>query len=246
MVARNYSSQAVQTTLSGGITSGATSANVASVTGFPIAYPYTLVLDKGTSNEEIVEVTNASGTTLTLTRAVDGSTGLSHSNGATVVHAVTARDLREPQVHLNALANVHGMNYRASVRRAATATIPTGVATDVTLDTVDFQNGATWWTSGTSITVPNTGLYLMGVSATFQSGGTNAGVRKVQISNAGGVPQVEGNCTGTGGSSFDWFTPTGTGLVQATASDTFKITVTHTANVDLTLFQAVIYAIQLS
>lgn len=109
MPPRKYSSQAVETTLNGNISAGATSIVVASVTGFPSTFPYTLVIDKGTSSEELIEVTNAGGTTLTVTRAIDGSTALAHQNAAKVVHAVTARDLREPQDHIYTAGNTHGV-----------------------------------------------------------------------------------------------------------------------------------------
>ena len=68
-VNRYYSSTAVDTTLTGPITNVATSMVVASVSGWPTSYPYTVILDEGTATEEIVSVTAAAGTTLTVTRA---------------------------------------------------------------------------------------------------------------------------------------------------------------------------------
>lgn len=44
-VNRYYSSTAVQTTLTGGVSNSATTLPVASTTGFPASYPFTLVLD---------------------------------------------------------------------------------------------------------------------------------------------------------------------------------------------------------
>ena len=109
MTRRQYSSTAQRTTLATGVIAGATSMSVASVAGFPGTTPYTLIVDADTVNEEIVEVTSRSGTTLTVTRGVDGTTGVAHSAGATVQHGVSARDFDEPNAHVNASTGVHGV-----------------------------------------------------------------------------------------------------------------------------------------
>lgn len=74
-----------------------------------MSYPYTLVLDEGQASEELVTVTNAVGTNLTVIRGADGTTAASHSPGAEVKHVVSARDYREPQDHLAATSDVHGV-----------------------------------------------------------------------------------------------------------------------------------------
>jgi hypothetical protein len=108
-VNRYYSNTAVDTTLTADAPSGATTIQVAATTGFPLSYPYTLVLDKGEASQEAVEVTNASGLTLTVTRGVDGTSPHDHTSGATVSHDVTAQDYREPQEHIAADTGVHGV-----------------------------------------------------------------------------------------------------------------------------------------
>ena len=95
MAKRFYSSVAARTTLTSDVTNSATTMIVAAASGWPSSYPYTLIVDESTVNEEIVEVTARSGTTLTVTRGVDGSTGVAHSAGATVHHGVSARDFSE-------------------------------------------------------------------------------------------------------------------------------------------------------
>lgn len=109
MARRYYSSSAADTTLSGSITAGATSITVGSITGFPVSYPYTLILDPGTASEEVVSVTAGTGTNLTVTRGQDGTTALSHTGGAVVRHGVSARDFDEPNAHVNASTGVHGI-----------------------------------------------------------------------------------------------------------------------------------------
>jgi hypothetical protein len=112
----NYSNTAVETTLSSGITGGSTSITVGSVSGFPVSYPYTLVIDYGSATQEVVNVTSSGGgTTLNITRGQDGTSAQSHSSGAVVAHALVARDASEPQAHIAASTNVHGLSGGATV-----------------------------------------------------------------------------------------------------------------------------------
>lgn len=108
--ARFYSSTSGAMDLSASITSADTSIAVSSTTGLPGTTPFTLVLDPGTASEEIVDVVNVSGTTLTVVRGVDGSSAQAHSAGVkNVRHMATARDFREPQEHIGATSGVHGV-----------------------------------------------------------------------------------------------------------------------------------------
>jgi len=105
--ARYYSSIAVETALSGSIPAQAQGAAntafiVASVSGFPSSYPYTLIVDPDTSKEEVVTVTAGSGTTLSVTRGSDNTQGVAHSAGAVVRHGVSGREFRESETHIAA------------------------------------------------------------------------------------------------------------------------------------------------
>lgn len=106
---RYYSSTATRTQLTMAISSTATLIAVASTLGLPDSTPFTLVLDAGTASEEIVTVTSLSGLNLTVVRGEDGTSGASHAIGCEVRHAATARDFREPQEHIAATADVHGV-----------------------------------------------------------------------------------------------------------------------------------------
>lgn len=106
--AYNYSNTAIQTTLSGNISAGATSLAVAATTGFPTT-PYILAVDYGAATEELVLVTNVGGTTLTVTRGFSGTSAQSHSIGAIVRHVVNAQDLIDFRTHEAATAGVHGV-----------------------------------------------------------------------------------------------------------------------------------------
>lgn len=109
MVVRFYSSVAPETTLSAGITNSATSITVGSVTGFPSTTPYTLALDYEGAIEELVQVEAAAGTTLTVTRAIDGTSAAAHNAGARVRHVSSARDFADSRSHENTGNGVHGL-----------------------------------------------------------------------------------------------------------------------------------------
>lgn len=108
-VNRYYSSVAQDTTITGNITSGSGTMAVASTTGFPTSYPFTLAVDYDTASEELVSVTGAAGLTLTITRGVDGTSQQAHNVGAVVRHVISAQDVREPQQHIAASSGVHGV-----------------------------------------------------------------------------------------------------------------------------------------
>jgi hypothetical protein len=101
MARRYYSSTAVATTLSASANNSTTSITVTALSGFPVSTPWTAIIDADTASEEVVEVTNVSGTTLTVTRGVDGTSAVSHSAGAVFRHGVSGRDFDEANAHVN-------------------------------------------------------------------------------------------------------------------------------------------------
>ena len=143
---RYYSSVARRTTLTADINSSTTSITVAAATGFPATTPYTLILDQDTVNEEIVTVTSRSGTTLTVTRGVDGTTGVAHTAGASVEHGVSARDYADSRGHEAATEAVHGLGAGSAVVGTTdtqtltnkTLTAPTINTPTITSATVDL------------------------------------------------------------------------------------------------------------
>lgn len=113
--ARYYSSTAQPTVLTSGITSVQTTINVLATTGFPASVPYILALDYNTPSEEIVLVTAQAGTTLTVTRAYDGTSGTTHNSSAGVRHTWTAKDGNDSRFHEGSSQNVHGIGALSSV-----------------------------------------------------------------------------------------------------------------------------------
>jgi len=110
MTTRQYSSRSQQSTLTGTITSGATSMTVVSGTTLlggvtiPSGRTFTLVIDPDTALEEIVDATAVATNTFTITRAIDGSSAQEHSAGAVVRHMAIGRDFRDANLHAEASA----------------------------------------------------------------------------------------------------------------------------------------------
>jgi hypothetical protein len=171
-VNRYYSSVAIDTTLTGAVNSSATSITVASTSGFPVSYPYTLALDYDTSSEELVNVTAAAGTTLTITRGQDGTTGVAHDAGAAVKHVASARDFREPQEHIAASSAIHGVT-GSVVGTSDTQTLSNKTLTTPTIASfANATHGHTAAASGGTLTAgaiyygfnSNTGNYTLALT----------------------------------------------------------------------------------
>jgi hypothetical protein len=109
MPARNYTSTLDAKSLALSMNSSVTTMQLNNLTGIP-TYPFTMVIEPDTAAEEIVTVSAlSSGTTVTIVRGQDGTTGVSHDSGAEVRHMITARDLQEPQNHIYGSAGVHNV-----------------------------------------------------------------------------------------------------------------------------------------
>lgn len=102
---RNFSSNSVERTLQANFIAGSTTLTLDSDVGLAgLAFPYTLVIDPDVLGlEEIVTVlSRGSGYTFVVVRGCDGTTSVDHANGAKARHMITARDLQEPQNHVDA------------------------------------------------------------------------------------------------------------------------------------------------
>ena len=166
MARRYYSSTAVATTLSASANNSTTSITVTALTGYPAQTPFTAIIDPDTASEEVVEVTNVSGTTLTVTRGVDGTTASSHNAGAVFRHGVSARDFDEANAFVNGggVANSLVQNSKgALITSTGSAVAALTVGTNGHVLTADSAatNGIKWAAAASGADIDP--LFLAGV-----------------------------------------------------------------------------------
>lgn len=150
MAVRYYSSVAPPTTLSGSINAGAASITVGSTTGFPALTPYTLSLSYDTIGEELVQVNSVGGTTLSVTRGIDGTSATSHNAGVEVRHVTSARDFADSRTHEESDGGVHGLGpgeELVGTTKVQTLSNKTLDMATGTLSRVNIFNDANWTTT---------------------------------------------------------------------------------------------------
>lgn len=101
MPIRNYANVAQPTSLTSDIGINDTTIPVVSTAGYPSA-PFTIALERGEPNEEVVLVQGKTGTSFTdCVRGYDGTDKNAHLNTSPVEHVVAALDYREANAHVN-------------------------------------------------------------------------------------------------------------------------------------------------
>jgi len=166
-----YYANAPSHTIPGGVANGTTvSIVVDSVTGWPTQFPFTAIVEPDSVLEEVVDVTNIVGLTLTVTRGADGTTASAHAAGVKIMHGMSARDATEANTHINATTGIHGSN-GSLVDTGSAQTI----AGNKTLSGTTTANGALNTNGANTHAGNNTfqsGVNLT-VNATLQSQDTN-------------------------------------------------------------------------
>jgi hypothetical protein len=99
MLRREIKGNAISTTLYGQLNAGDGSIVVSDGSSFPVgsvSIPFVITVDRGTSSEEKILISDRSVNTLTvLSRGYDGTTDVVHLSGSTVDHVLDATSLQD-------------------------------------------------------------------------------------------------------------------------------------------------------
>ena len=213
MTTRKYSSRSQQSTLSAALTSSGTTATVVSGTSLlggatiSAGETFTVVIDPDTALEEIVDVTAVSTNTLTITRGIDGSTGVAHSAGAVVRHMAIGRDYREANQHVENTTTAHGITLANLVKTTDTGTVTSTMIADGTIVNADINASAA--IADTKLATISTASKVSNSATTATSANTNSAIVARDSSgnfSAGTITanltgNVTGNVSGTAGSA---------------------------------------------
>jgi sulfur carrier protein ThiS len=209
MPTRKYSSRSQQTTLTAGINSSVTSATVVSgsalLGGITISAGeiFTVVIDPDTALEEIVDITAVSTNTLTMVRAIDGSTGQAHSAGAVVRHMAIGRDYREANAHIENVTTAHGLTIANVLETTDTNIITSAMIVDGTIVNADINASAA--IVDTKLATISTASKVSNSATTATSANTASAIVARDASGnftAGTITaNVTGNVSGTSGST---------------------------------------------
>ena len=203
------------TTLNGGITAVATSMVVTSAAGFPAPtgsqYFYCTLADAATQTTiEIVKVTAVSGTTFTIVRGQDGTTGTIFASGAVVSLRLVAASLNDfPKLdEANTFTGANAYGTPASI----VLTNASGTASININGTVGATTASTgaFTTLSASSTVSGTGFSTYLASPPAIGGTAAAAVTGSNLMSSGGVwaKGLYAGTTYTDGLVIDYVSPT--------------------------------------
>lgn len=177
---RFYSSIAAATNLQVTAAPSDTSIQVASSSGFPGSFPFTLSLDYGSANEELVDVTAGGPNVFTVTRAVDGTSASTHNAGAVVRHVTSARDFTDSRTHEAATSTVHGVT-GALVGATQVQTLTNKTLTNPTINAAALSGNLTGTPTFTGALTFSGGPIFNTGPALFQNTTPTAQVQRIGV-----------------------------------------------------------------
>ena len=164
---------------------------------------FTVVIDPDTALEEIVDITAVSTNTLTMVRAIDGSTGQAHSAGAVVRHMAIGRDYREANSHIENVTTAHGLTIANVLETTDTNIITSAMIVDGTIVNADINASAA--IVDTKLATISTASKVSNSATTATSANTASAIVARDASGnftAGTITaNVTGNVSGTSGST---------------------------------------------
>ena len=195
---RYYSSTAAVTNLQVTAAPSDVSIQVASSSGFPGSFPYTLSLDYGSANEELVQVNSGGPSVFNVTRAIDGTSASTHNAGAVVRHVSSARDFTDSRTHEASTSGVHGITGSfvdtASTQTLTNKTLTAPVINNPTIGGTITATGATM--TGVTLTAPAI------TNPAITGGGSLAGTFSGNFTASGTVTFSGAGPAFSGGPSF--------------------------------------------
>jgi hypothetical protein len=154
MTTRKYSSTSQETSLTQALAAG--EGNTTMVVGSATALlsgtipgnttpleTFTVVIDPDTALEEIVDVvypSNPDSTTITIVRAIDGTSAIAHSAGAKVRHMASGRDFREANQHIKNSTSAHGLTIADVTLSTGTGNVSTQMLASNAVTTVKITD----------------------------------------------------------------------------------------------------------
>ena len=217
------------TILNGGITAVATSMVVTSATGFPVPtgsqYFYCTLADAATQTTiEIVKVTAVSGTTFTIVRGQDGTTGTIFASGDVVSLRLVRASLNDfPKLDEdNTFSGANAYGTPASITLTNGSNLPIVAGTTGTLTTArggtnltSFTANGVVYASSTSALATGTGLTFDGTSLTVNTIKVGLGGGSISTNTAIGVSSLAANTTAGGNTSVGYQA----GIAQTTGAN---------------------------
>lgn len=215
---RQHAGGAIDTTLNGDISSGATSLALSASTNWPDGSvgPFVLIIDPGLSTEEKMLATSRTTTTLSgLTRGYDGTSAAAHSSGATIKHCFAAVEADEANALVKAtLGSVAAKGDLLAGTAANTiGKLAVGADNTVLVANASQTTGLSW----TTLTSASLAANAVGTSQIASQAVTSAKIATAAVDGS----------TITGGNGTALSVPTGgisTTQLAANAVTTAKIT----------------------